>query len=183
MEKSDSPDQAWSGLFRFLSRFLGVSMMPCYLFTWHAYGTRMPDRPQGYVKSKQILPPNAEVAASYRKRQRQETARFESPAQQLIVEELLVASKHRRFRVHGVATDPTHVHVLMSWDDERPFDLIRRGARESVTRRLNRHRKRQWLSHRGSRKRVRDREHFDHLMSKYLPSHLGLCWFEDRTAE
>ena len=157
--------------------------MPCYLFTWHAYGTWMPDRPRGYVKSKRLLRPNARVAEAYRKRQRESVARFDETAQDLIVDELQNAAEFRRFRLHGIATDPTHVHLLVSWDDERPFEEVRRGVRESVTRRLSEHERRTWFSHRGSRKRVHDRGHFEHLMTRYLPSHRGLCWFEDQSSD
>ena len=112
--------------------------MPCYLFTWHAYGTWMPDRPQGYVRDKQILPTDKQAAASYRSRQVEETSHFDPDTQILLIEELKVTSEHRRFRLHAVATEPTHVHVLVSWHDERPFESLRRGIRESLTRRLNR---------------------------------------------
>ena len=38
--------------------------MPCYLFTFHAYGTWMPDREEGFVRREQgILPPDEELAA------------------------------------------------------------------------------------------------------------------------
>ena len=30
-----------------------------------------------------------------------------------------------------------------------------------------------------SRKRVRDRKHFDYLMNEYVPKHSGAKWFED----
>jgi hypothetical protein len=39
--------------------------MPCYLFTWHAYATWLPDRKQGYVeKGRGILPPDKAAAAN-----------------------------------------------------------------------------------------------------------------------
>ncbi len=37
--------------------------MPCYLFTFHAFGTWMPDREEGFVQRKKgILPPDEELA-------------------------------------------------------------------------------------------------------------------------
>jgi hypothetical protein len=153
--------------------------MPCYLFTWHAYGTWMPDRPQGYVKKgKGILPPDAEEAERYRSRQKEAAARFDDAVQQLIIEELVITADKRRFRLHGVATDSTHDHVLLSWPDERTYEQLNRGVRESITRRLNQHHCRRWLVHKGSRKRVEDRQHFDYLMKKYLPKHTGWKWRE-----
>jgi hypothetical protein len=41
--------------------------MPCYLFTYHAYLSWMPDRPQGYVRRKKgIFPPDEEKAEAYK---------------------------------------------------------------------------------------------------------------------
>ena len=44
--------------------------MPCYLFTYHGYGTWLPDRSRGYVRRKEgILPTDeAPMAECYRKR-------------------------------------------------------------------------------------------------------------------
>jgi hypothetical protein len=40
--------------------------------------------------------------------------------------------------------------------------------------------KRTWLSEGGSRKRVSNQEHFDHLVGTYLPQHGGWKWSEER---
>jgi hypothetical protein len=153
--------------------------MPCYLFTWHAYGTWMPDRRQGYVKrGRGILPTDAAEAARYRARQKEPTAIFDFDVQRLMIDEAFIAADKRRFRLHGVATDATHVHVLLSWADDRPFERLKRGLRESISRRLNAHRRRRWLVHSGSRKRVKDYGHFNYLMDEYLPKHRGWKWRE-----
>jgi hypothetical protein len=40
--------------------------MPCYLFTYHAYGSWMPDRVEGYVRRGQgILPRDTQMASLY----------------------------------------------------------------------------------------------------------------------
>jgi hypothetical protein len=77
-----------------------------------------------------------------------------------------------------VATETTHVHLLVSWSDDRTFEQLRRGIRESITRRLNAHHRRKWLEAGGSRKRVRDEKHFNYLMDQYLPNHRGWKWRE-----
>ncbi|MEM1355661.1 MAG: hypothetical protein AAGH88_12345 [Planctomycetota bacterium] len=42
--------------------------MPVYHFTFHAYGTWMPDHAKGYVRRKLgILPPDAKMAEQYRR--------------------------------------------------------------------------------------------------------------------
>ena len=153
--------------------------MPCYLFTWHANATWMPDRQQGFVlKGRGIQPPDAARAMSYRARQKEEAAYFNEAVQRLIIDECLIAAEHRRFRVHGVATEPTHVHVLISWSDDRTFEELRRGLRESISRRLNARRRRPWLEQGGSRKRVEHRAHFNYLMDRYQPKHSGWKWRE-----
>jgi REP element-mobilizing transposase RayT len=153
--------------------------MPCYLFAWHAYATWLPDRPQGLVlKGRGVQPPDVARAKAYRARQKEAMASFDESMQRLIIAECIVAAEKRRFRVHGVATEPTHVHVLISWADNRTFEVLRRGLRESISRRLNSRRRRPWLEQGGSRKRVTNRPHFQYLMDRYLPKHGGWKWRE-----
>ena len=158
--------------------------MPSYLFTYHAYSSWMPDRERGYVqRGKGVLPADREKARQYRAAARQPEARFDSNVQQLVISELQTAWIHQRCRGHFIATDSTHVHVLVSWRDERLSRRIRSGLKSSLTRRLNRDVRRQvWFSDGASRKRVRDRFHFRYLVNEYLPSHPGWKWREGRDA-
>jgi hypothetical protein len=98
----------------------------------------------------------------------------------LIIEEVNATAEKRRFRLHAVATELTHVHVLISWNGERTYKQLRRGLRESISRRLNAHLRRRWLEQGGSRKQVKDRKHFDYLMDAYFPSHSGWKWREGK---
>jgi hypothetical protein len=52
---------------------------------------------------------------------------------------------------------------------------MRNGLKSSLTRRLNHDVKRRdkWFVESASRKRVKDKEHFDHLVNTYLPSHVS----------
>jgi len=82
-------------------------------------------------------------------------------------------------RLHAMATDASHVHILVSWSTKKPVGRIRQNLKQSLTRRMNErvcHAK--WFSRGGSQKRVADRKHFNHLMKTYLPSHRGRCWIE-----
>jgi REP element-mobilizing transposase RayT len=155
--------------------------MPCYLFTFHAYGTWMPDREEGFVRRKEgILPPNEELAEVYRERAGENAVSFSARIQRLLVEETKIACEKQRYRGHCIATDPTHLHALISWPDERPWLKIRSGLKTSLTLRLNREvgRRRHWFVDSASRKQVKDQEHFDHLVTNYLPSHRGWKWRE-----
>ncbi|RIK84068.1 MAG: hypothetical protein DCC67_05330 [Planctomycetota bacterium] len=139
----------------------------------------MPDRPQGYVrKGRGVLPPDQVEAKRYRARQKEDEARFDETAQRLLIEECIATADFRDFRLHGVATESTHVHVLISWRDERPFAKLCRGLRESLSRRLNSSLRRRWLAKDGSRKRVLNDAHYAYLMNRYLPKHSGWKWRE-----
>jgi REP element-mobilizing transposase RayT len=158
-----------------------VCIMPCYLFTFHAYGTWMPDREEGFVRRKQgVLPPDEELAKQYRDREKEDEVIFGESLQRLLIEESRVASEKQRYRVHYLATEPTHLHALVSWPDDRPALTIRTGLKSSLTRRLNCdvNRRDKWFVENASRKQVKDDDHFGHLVNSYLPSHRGWKWRE-----
>ena len=171
--------------------------MPCYLFTFHAYRSWMPDRPQGYVRrGRGPLPPDDERARQYEKNAAQPPVLFDEKVQDALIAASREAAAHQDFRLHCIATEPTHVHVLVSWEDDRTWQRMRTGLKQSLTRTLNRALgsraglpaaiegkrgdQRRWFSGGASRKRVRDRDHFDHLINDYLPSHHGAFWRESQ---
>jgi hypothetical protein len=156
--------------------------MPCYLFSYHAYGSWLPDRQRGYVRRGQgIVPPDKEMAERYRSNLKHAVVRFDAAIQQCLIEEALVACEHQQLRCHYISTETTHVHVLVSWTSDRSWEVVRAKLRESLTRRLNREFTRQeWFSKSPSRKRVKDRPHFDYLMTDYLRRHSGWKWREGR---
>jgi hypothetical protein len=156
--------------------------MPCYLFTYHAFGSWLPDHHRGYVhRGDGILPSDEHMAELYRGNLKQAVVRFDSAIQRQVVEGAIDACEHQEVRCHFIATELTHVHVLVSWKSDRTWDIVRRQIRGNITRRLNETIKRQqWFSKSPSRKQVRDREHFDYLVAKYLPRHSGLKWEEGR---
>jgi REP element-mobilizing transposase RayT len=140
----------------------------------------MPDRPRGFVRRGQgILPPDAALAGHYRQDATQTEATFDGRIQSLLIAEVQAAAFHQGFRTHFVATEPTHVHVLVSWRDDRGWLKVRTGLKASLSRCLNRQvQQRTWLVDNASRKRVKDREHFDYLVTQYLPAHGGWKWRE-----
>lgn len=156
--------------------------MPCYLFSFHAYGSWMPDRKRGYTKrDKGILPPDPDMAGRYRRSMKESPVEFSHDIQRAMIDELRVASKHQRFRNEAIATDPTHLHDLVSWRDDRSWERLRNGIRSSLTRRLNElSGKRAWFVEGASRKRVLDREHYDYLTITYLPDHVGWKWSPEK---
>lgn len=60
--------------------------MPVYLFTYHAYGTWWPDRPQGFVQEgKGIQPTNSNLAVAYRKAAKHPIVSFECKHQKQLI--------------------------------------------------------------------------------------------------
>ena len=102
--------------------------------------------------------------------------------QQALIDEVHIAARHQRFRNHYVATEPTHLHVLVSWlDDQRSLEKLRASIRQSLSRRLSRQfGKRSWLSEGGSRRRVSNEDHYNYLVATYLPGHSGWKWSAER---
>jgi hypothetical protein len=156
--------------------------MPCYLFTYHAYGTWMPDRKQGYVKRKRgILPCDPREAAAYRAVMNESVAELDSQVQITAIDSIVDSQVKQSFATHFVATDTTHVHALVSWRDDRTWLHLRSIIKGSNSSRLKCDcGDRTWLSEGASRKRVKDRSHFDYLITKYLPSHRGWKWAPER---
>jgi hypothetical protein len=128
--------------------------MPCYLFTYHAYGSWMPDHRRGYVRRGEgIVPSDPHMAACYRANLKQSEIQFSKSIQREVIEGALEAC--------------------------REWQVARKQIRSKITRRLNAMHKRQnWFSKSLSRKQVKDRAHFDYLIRKYLPRHSGLKWSE-----
>jgi REP element-mobilizing transposase RayT len=159
-----------------------ISGMVVYLITLHAYRSWMPDRPQGYVRRRHgILPTDMEMAKKYESIATQSELYFDEELQQLLIDEALVACEKQQLDCHFIATDSTHAHLLLRWTSTKSSADVRKSIKSSLTRRLNRERKRRtWFSRSGSRGRVEDESHFHYLMETYLPSHRGWKWSETR---
>jgi hypothetical protein len=87
----------------------------------------------------------------------------------------------RDWRLHRVAGEPSHVHVLVSWSEYVSWQKVRDKLKNLMSLQLGRQFSapgRRWFSGGASRKRVRDRRHFEYLMNQYLPRHRGLNWKE-----
>jgi hypothetical protein len=156
--------------------------MPCYLFTYHAFGSWMPDRRQGYVRrGKGIQPADKPMAERYRKISRHDEVRFFEPHQLAAIEVLQEAVGYINCRLHFVSTDTTHLHVLVSWKVDRTWQQNRSSLKKAMTIDFKkRFGIRPWVVENASRCQVRDQKHFDYLVTKYLPSHNGWKWCEVR---
>jgi REP element-mobilizing transposase RayT len=98
-----------------------------------------------------------------------------------MIDEAHIAAEKQGLEVHFIATETTHVHVLVSWRSEKNWQKVRVGLRQSYTRRLNRDfERREWFVDGASRKRVKDRAHYDYLVETYLPAHSGWKWSKEK---
>ncbi len=156
--------------------------MPCYLFTYHAYRSWLPNRRQGYVRRKEgILPTDFRMANQYASNAVEELVEFHAEHQRIAIATVQEAVTHIACRLHFASTDATHIHALVSWVGPRTWEQNRNSIKRSLTIQLKRQcERRTWLSEGASRKRVRDRAHFEYLMNKYLPKHDGWKWSERR---
>lgn len=157
--------------------------MPVYLFTFHAYRSWNADNPRGFVqRDKGILPPNQALARAYDKAAGAPPTLFGEAAQRALLWIGYDVCLRHSWRLHYAATEPTHVHYLVSWRDELAWQEISRRLKNVASLVLGQKRDapgRRWFSRGASRKRISDRQHLDHLVSAYLPKHGGLSWQED----
>ncbi len=156
--------------------------MPCYLFTFHAYGSWLPDHSKGFVLRKEgVQPTNVALAKTYRQRMTETEVTLAEPHQQTTIEAIKNAAKHIACRLHFISTETTHLHLLTSWHDEKTWQQKRNSYKRAITITLqSEFAKRTWLSEGSSRKCVEDHEHFEYLMTRYLPRHRGWKWSEHK---
>jgi REP element-mobilizing transposase RayT len=157
--------------------------MPVYLITLHAYRSWRPDHPRGFVqRGKGIQPPNPELARAYDENAKHPPVVFDAAIQRLLIWGGKDICDRRGWRLHGAATEPTHVHYLVSWKEvQLTWREVRKRIKNVLSLMLGKFKGRKgghWFVEDGSRKRVKDRAHFDYLVNEYLPKHRGLRWFE-----
>src|SRR5260221_10555610 len=143
--------------------------MAVYHFTWHAHGTWRPDNPRGYVeRNKGILPPDPEEAARRDRNEEHRRVEFDEATQAVLIAGASDACMRRGWRLHAAGTDPTHVHLLISWHEYVEWAHVRDRLKNVLSLFLGRLKHQQggnWFVGNGSRKRVKDQEHFDHLVN------------------
>jgi REP element-mobilizing transposase RayT len=155
--------------------------MAVYLFTYHAYGSWMPDRPQGFVRTGQgVLPPDPELAQRYRRLAVDEMVHFDARMRQCIVAGSRNICESKGWHLHRVEVIESHAHLLVSWRSFQEWKSVRNTLKRCLGAELSKafDKKGPWFSRGSSRKRVRDRKHFDHLVQHYLPNHNGTFWQE-----
>jgi len=155
--------------------------MPVYLFTYHAYGTWLPDRGQGYVRRHEgVLPANDAAAKMYRDQMKQDRVTLGDQAQRKVIDAVCGTQPHIEIVIRMVATDPTHIHVLVQWTHRDAWKKMRQSIKTAVSIALKKHKDQKWLSGGASGKHVKDEAHLCHLEKTYLPSHRGWKWSQEK---
>lgn len=155
--------------------------MPCYLFTYHAHGSWLSDK---YQASSNGIYQRALFADQDRfnlpkSRKPIRSTGLLAAEQKLAIEGLQRAAQHSNCRLHYVATDRTHVQVLVSWQHDCHWKQQRAHLRKAIVANLQKMRGREtWLSEGSSRKQIRDQWQFDQLVNEKLPKYRGLKWSE-----
>jgi REP element-mobilizing transposase RayT len=160
--------------------FKGASVA-VYHLTFHAYLSWLPDRPRGYVRDGEILPPDEQMAAWYRRDARGEAVTFCDHMQATIVRAVRQTCDTFGWRLHQARAIPTHVHTIVSWREFVSYREVGKKLKQQMGRSLSLllDRPGPWFVRGFSHKRVTRREHFDYLMLEYLPKHGGAFWRED----
>src|SRR5688572_8577289 len=101
--------------------------MPVYHFTEHAYRSWRPDHPRGYTKKGLgYQPPDEDVADEYDHAAAQEPVLFDETTQREILALTYQICEEEGWRLEGVAFDPTHTHLAISWVAYLPWEEVQR---------------------------------------------------------
>jgi REP element-mobilizing transposase RayT len=156
--------------------------MAVYHYTIHAYRSWRPDNPRGYVHhSRGLLPPDPLMANWYDAAATQDAVVFDDRIQRILLSTSHEVCVNRGWRLHAGGTDPTHLHLLVSWRGFVPCSDVLTRLKNVMSLRLGQTvgpAGRRWFVRRGSTRRVLTRGHFRHLVCTYLPDHRGAFWRE-----
>ena len=147
--------------------------MPAYHFTFHAFGTWLPNHPEGYIRrNKGWQPPSNASAGRYRSKMQQAAVNFNQEQQQMLLQTLIDCQPHQRIELYAIAAEPTHIHAITAWTDERDPEPVRSQMKYSMTLALTQaFGKRKWFVQNAGQTPVRDEEHLYELVHHYLPKH------------
>ncbi len=143
----------------------------------------MPDHRRGFVKKDRgIQPPNKPLADAYRRAAKAENFSFSPSTQLRLISKVRAVCDGDGYRLHGAATEPTHLHTLVSWVDEAvDFRKVRGRIKNLLSLDLSRRAGvtgRPLFSTGASWRRVEDERHFRYLLDEYLRKHGGVQWYE-----
>jgi REP element-mobilizing transposase RayT len=148
--------------------------MPVYHFTFHAYRSWMPDRPEGYVRRHEgLLPSEPEMARRYERQSRCTEISFSDGDAAALISAAEAICTERDWLLYEMAVTSSHVHLLVGWRSEERVDTVSNTLKRRLGAALSKRADRPgpWFSRGGSRRPVRNESHFEYLLREYLPSH------------
>jgi hypothetical protein len=158
-----------------------MTVVAVYLFTFHAYRSWLPARPQGYVRrGKGIQAPDKKMAELYERDAKHPAMRFDARMRETLIISTRAICQSKGWRLHQVRATTTHVHALVSWRHFAEWKSVSNTLKRCLGAELSKSldRRGPWFSRSSSRKRVCDERHFEYLMDDYLPKHGGAFWSE-----
>ena len=161
--------------------------MSVFLLSFHAYRSWDEDTPRGYVQRgmEGVQPPSAALARWRAGRAKHPAVRFDASQRELLIESTREIAARRSWTIYAMCATPTHMHLILGWRDRQELDRAIHTLKRLLGLALSRHAGttgNRWFSRGCDRKRVRDREHFDHLVTTYIPKHVnesGVVWIND----
>jgi hypothetical protein len=156
--------------------------MAVYHITLHAFGSWRADHPRGYTERHEGYQlPNPEEQQRREENLTQAVVEFDEMMQRILIVGTHDICKRRGWRFHGAGNDKTHFHAAISWRGFVDWQDVRDKLKNLLSLFLGRWRGvegRTWFVEGGSRKRVENEEHLDHLLDTYFPGHRGVFWRE-----
>lgn len=166
--------------------------MPVYLATVHSYRSWREDHPKGFIQHDDSWQPANPRLAAWRDDHAKQLPNFFPRERFSMLLDVAAEIAHEQIvRLHACSVTTTHVHQLVSFHEP---ECICQGAehchgdcpgRERVELVLTRYKRiagcrlakaadvrgRKWFSHGWNISPVRAREHFEYLVTTYLPKH------------
>ena len=152
--------------------------MPRSIITLHAYLSWLPDRPQGYVRDGQVLPPDHEMADAYRHSAKDDGKSFSIEQLTVLHAGVLDIADRRGWTVHAVFGEWSHFHIVLTWADSTPDDVAAKfsnllskflGDDAGV-------RGKRWFARNPSCQPIKSDEHLEFLVESYRRRHIALHW-------
>jgi hypothetical protein len=152
-----------------------------YHFTIHAYRSWRPDHRRGYTrKGEGYQQPDEAMTEDYDEAASQPAVIFDDALQREIPVLTHETCEEGDWRLDAVGFDPTHTHLVIGWSRFVMWERVDQRLKNLLSLKLNRRRgikgKRWFVRRHGAPRRVKDRAHFDYLLSEYLPDHQGVFW-------
>ena len=120
------------------------------------------------------------MADDYDEAASQSAVTFDRALQEEILAVSHQISEEEGWRLEAAGFDPTHAHLIISWKTFTSWEKVDQRLKNLLSLKLNRRRgitgKRWFVRRHSAPRRVRNRKHFDYLLTEYLPDHPGICW-------